>query len=82
MQSGPVTIADLANSGKLLEIGCLACSRHLFVDPASLGLPPDLPVPNVAGRLACSRCGAINQETWYPIWARPDARVPGVTGRY
>jgi hypothetical protein len=82
MHRGPVTIADLASGGKLLEIGCLACSRHVFLKPAILGLPGSLPVPKAASRLACSSCGAINQETWHPIWARPDARVSGVTGRY
>ncbi len=82
MGSGPVTIADLASSGKLLEVGCMACSRHVYIDPISLGLPGSLPVPKVAGRLACSRCGGLNQPTLYPIWARPDARVAGVTGRY
>ena len=76
--SGPVTIGDLKRDGKLLEIGCLGCGRHLYVDPAGAGLPDDLPVPKAAARLACSGCGAINQPTWHPIWARPDARVPGV----
>jgi hypothetical protein len=87
--SGPVTIADLKRDGKLLEIGCLACSRHLYVDPASVGLPDHQPVPSAAARLRCSVCGATNRRAtgqahgglWHPIWARPDARVPGVTGK-
>jgi hypothetical protein len=32
--SGPVTIGDLKREGRLLEIGCMACNRHLYVDPA------------------------------------------------
>ena len=75
---GPVTIADLTHDGKLLEIGCLGCGRHVYVDAACVGLPNDLPVPNAAARLACSGCGAINQPRWHPIYARPDARAPGV----
>ena len=78
MHFRPVTIGDLKIAGKLLELGCMGCSRHLYVDPASLPLPDGLPVPETAGRLACSQCGAINQPTWHPIWARPDARTPGV----
>jgi hypothetical protein len=36
----------------------------------------------VANHLVCSVCGARNNDTYHPIWARPDARVPGVVGRY
>lgn len=74
----PVTIGDLKRTGKLLELACMGCARHLYIDPASLPLPDVLPVPETAARLACSQCGAINQETWHPIWARPDTRVAGV----
>jgi hypothetical protein len=41
-----------------------------------------MPVPEVANHLVCSVCGAKNSDTYHPIWARPDARVPGVTGHY
>jgi len=75
---GPVTIADLIRYGKLLEIGCLGCGRHVYVYAAGVGLPGSLPVPKAAARLACSGCGAINQPSWHPIYARPDARAPGV----
>jgi len=39
-------------------------------------------VPEVADHLVCSVCGAKNTDTNHPICARPDARVPGVTGHY
>ena len=78
MAPGPVTVGDLKRAGKLLEIGCLGCGRHLYVDPAGVDLPDRLPVPQTAARLACSGCGAINQPTWHPISARPDARAPAV----
>ncbi len=38
-------------------------------------------MPEVANHLVCSVCGARNDELKRPIHARPDARVPGVTGR-
>ena len=81
----PVTIGDLKRDGKLLEIGCLGCGRHVYVDAASCGLPQSLPVPNAAARLVCSACGARNRPVpdpriglSCPIYARPDARAPGV----
>ena len=84
LRSKPVTVGDLIRDGKLLEVECSACrpSRHLYIEPQSLGLPKRLPVPEVAEYLVCSVCGAKNSSTHHPIWARPDARVPGVTGRY
>jgi hypothetical protein len=80
----PVTIGDLIRDGKLLEVHCASCrpARHLYIEAGSLDLPKRLPVPEVANHLVCSVCGAKNSDTYHPIWARPDARVPGVTGRY
>jgi hypothetical protein len=79
-----VTIGDLIRDGKLLEVHCgnRRLARHLYIDAGSLDLPKRLPVPEVADHLVCSVCGAKNSKTHHPIWARPDARVPGVTGRY
>jgi hypothetical protein len=80
----PVTIGDLIREGKLLEVHCASCrpARHLYIEAGSLDLPKRMPVPEVANHLVCSACGAKNNDTHHPIWARPDARVPGVTGRY
>ena len=60
----PVTLGDLARDGKLLEVECSACkpSRHLYIEPLSLGLPKRMPVPEVANHLVCSVCGARNDE--------------------
>jgi hypothetical protein len=82
--SRPVTLGDLARDGKLLEVECSACKppRHFYIEPLSLGLPKRMPVPEVADHLICSVCGARNDEIKRPIRARPDARVPGVTGKY
>jgi hypothetical protein len=84
LRTKPVTIADLVREGKLLEVHCSSCrpERHLYIDAGSLDLPKRIPVAEIASHLVCSRCGARNTETFNPIWARPDARVPGVTGRY
>jgi hypothetical protein len=84
LRSKPATIGDLARDGKLLEVECSACkpSRHLNIEPQSLGLPKRLPVPEIADHLVCSVCGARNDELKRPIHARPDARVRGVTGHY
>jgi hypothetical protein len=80
----PVTVGDLIREGKLLEVHCGNCrpARHLYIDAGSLDLPKRLPLPEVANHLVCSVCGAKNSDTYHPIWARPDARVPGVTGQY
>jgi hypothetical protein len=66
-----------------LEVQCGNCrpERHLYLNPEILRLPKRMPVPEVARHLVCSKCGARNSETYYPIWARPDARVGGV-GHY
>jgi hypothetical protein len=81
---GAGDLGDLARDGELLEVECSACrpSRHLYIEPLSLGLPKRIPVPEVANHLVCSVCGARNNDTYHPIWARPDARVPGVVGHY
>jgi hypothetical protein len=80
----PVTIEDLIRDGKLLEVHCGNCrpARHLYIDAGSLDLPKRLPVPQIADHLVCCVCGAKNSNNYHPIWARPDARVPGVTGGY
>jgi hypothetical protein len=82
--SRPVTVGDLARDGTLLEVECSACKppRHLYIEPLSLGLLKRMPVPEVANHLVCSVCGFRNDEIKRQIHARPDARVPGVTGKY
>jgi len=59
-----VTVGDLINSGKLLEVHCSSCrpARHLYIDAGSLDLPKRQPVPEVAKHLVCSVCGARNDE--------------------
>ena len=76
MANGAVTLGDLRQLGKLLELGCYACRLHLYVDPADIALPEDLAVPDACDFLKCPQCRAENSEPGYPIWTRPDARSP------
>jgi hypothetical protein len=73
LRSKPVTIGDLARDGKLLEVECSACrpSRHLYVEPLSLGLPKRLPVPEVADHLRLLGLWCPDSELKRPV--RPDA---------
>jgi hypothetical protein len=90
-QGCPLTGLGIASAQPLgqgeplgIPVDTAACrpSRHLYIEPLSLGLPKRLPVPEVANHLVCSVCGARNDELKRPIHARPDARVQGVTGKY
>src|SRR5262249_42358863 len=44
---GPVRLGDLIRDGKLLWLYCRECYRERDVDPATIPLPPDLPVPEI-----------------------------------
>jgi hypothetical protein len=54
----PVTLSDLAHDGKLLWVYCTDCGRERDLDPASLPLPGETPVPSVGKRMKCSACGS------------------------
>jgi hypothetical protein len=79
---GRTSVTGHSRSRLLTELAHSVLSRHLYIEPLSLGLLKRMPVPEVASHLVCSVCGAKNSDTYHPIWARPDARVPGVTGKY
>jgi hypothetical protein len=64
-----VTIGNLSRSGELLEIGCIDCSRIVYVEAQSLRVADSQPVPSLARRLKCSRCGARNGLIHNPIAA-------------
>jgi len=42
---------------------CRDCGREREIDPATMGLPPDFPVPDVGSRMMCSACGSRDVET-------------------
>lgn len=56
--SRPVTLGALIADSKLLWCYCRACGRERDIDPASVPLPPDFPVPEIGGRMKCSACGS------------------------
>jgi hypothetical protein len=68
----PVTLDDLSRAGKLLWLYCCDCGRERDIEPASLPLPPDIPVPLVGQRMKCSACGSRK------INAKPELYPGGV----
>ena len=64
MKLCPVTIGDLIHAGKLLWVYCTACGHERDVDPASLALPLETPVPGLGrAHLKCSGCGSRDIDT-------------------
>lgn len=59
----PVTLSDLAHDRKLLWVYCTKCGRERDLDPLSLPLPADTPIPDVAKRMKCSVCGSRKINT-------------------
>jgi hypothetical protein len=56
--TGPVTLADLIDANKLLWVYCRDCCHERDVNPATIPLPGDYPVPDVGKRMKCSACGS------------------------
>jgi Zn finger protein HypA/HybF involved in hydrogenase expression len=67
----PVTIGDLAAEGRLLWCYCCACGYEREVEPRSLGLGDDQPVPTAGQRLKCSQCGSREIETKQQLHVEP-----------
>ena len=61
--TGPVTLGDLIRGKKQLWTYCGDCGRERDVDPATIPLPPESPVPEVGSRMKCSACGSQAVET-------------------
>jgi hypothetical protein len=55
---GPVLLGDLIRDGKLLWLYCRECFRERDVDPSTIPLPPDVPVPAIGKRIKYSACGS------------------------
>jgi hypothetical protein len=47
----------------MLWIYCRDCGRERDVDPATLPLPGEYPVPEVGKRMRCSACGSRKVHT-------------------
>jgi hypothetical protein len=55
--SGSVRLADLISANKPLWVYCTACGHERDLDPLSLPLPGDMPVPDVRRSMRCTICG-------------------------
>ena len=53
---GPILLGDLIRDGKLLWVYCRECFRERDVDPSTIPLTPDVPVPEIGKRMKCSSC--------------------------
>ena len=60
---GPVTLDDLIREDKLLWVYCCDCCHERDVNPATVPLPAETPVPVVGKRMKCSACGSRKVDT-------------------
>ena len=74
----PATLSDLAAADIGVFCWCNRCSHNAVVDVGRLlaALGPALPVPAVAARMRCGRCGGRDVAT------RPDWPSIGVVARH
>jgi hypothetical protein len=68
----PVTLTDLVRDGKLVWVYCTSCGHERDIDPATMPLPHETPVPEVGKRMKCSACGSRK------IDARPELYPGGI----
>jgi hypothetical protein len=67
--SGPVTLGDLIEAKKLLWVHCCDCGHERDVDPATLPLSWDTPVPFISTHTKCSVCGSRKINTKPELYA-------------
>ena len=70
--NSPVTLGDLVRNDKLLWVYCCDCGHERDVNPATVPLPADTPVPDVGKHIKCSVCGSRKINT------KPELYVGGV----
>lgn len=77
---GPATLRHLAADRMGVDVHCLACGHRVIMPAAELAarLGADYPVPEVAKRMRCGRCGGRKIET-RPDWSK---QSPGVTAHH
>jgi hypothetical protein len=61
--SKPVTLGDLMRDDKLLWVYCCACGHERDVTPATVPLPSETAVPEIAKHMRCSVCGSRKIDT-------------------
>jgi hypothetical protein len=59
----PVTLRDLVREDRLLWVYCCDCGRERDLNPATVPLPADTPVPEVSKHMKCSVCGSRKINT-------------------
>lgn len=64
-----VTLADLARDEKLIWLYCRECGREREIDPTTLGIDLETPVPDVGSRMVCSRCGSRKVHAALQLYA-------------
>lgn len=67
----PVTLGNLVREDKLLGVYCRDCCHERDVNPATVPLPAETPVPEVGKKMKCSKGGSRAVET------KPDRRHLG-----
>jgi hypothetical protein len=59
----PVTLGHLIADDKLLWCYCRRCGHERDVNPVTVPLPPETPVPDVGKHMKCSLCGSREIDT-------------------
>ena len=70
--TGPVPLGDLIREDKLLWVYCCDCYHERDVNPATVPLPAETPLPEVGKHMRCAACGSRK------IDARPELYPGGV----
>ena len=61
--TGPLTLGDLVLLDKLLWVYCCDCGHERDVNPATVPLPAETPVPAIGKHMKCSACGSRKINT-------------------
>jgi hypothetical protein len=59
----PVRLSHLIAEDKLLWVYCGDCGHERDVNPATVPLPAETPVPDVGKRMRCAECGSRKIDT-------------------
>ena len=62
-----VTIGRLIAERMGMDVHCNKCASNVGMDPAALSFAPETPIPALAGRFKCTRCGSRQSEA-RPEW--------------
>jgi hypothetical protein len=79
-QYEPATFSDLNEPGDKLLVYCLNCRYNALLDPETLKIPGERPIPSLTGIFKCSQCDSKNTaaEPRYAVQFVNAARPAGV----